>query len=310
MVAQTRVCLSCKQPDTDAWELGGSEARCKCCNHLLAGGASACRGCGGVTKAFNYSGCQEFGFEEKPDEEGVSCGSVYHIVEERGAIDRICEVLSPTEFYYQELQADMLKRHSKASAFVIEHPVSLEAFLDRSIVSGFSYGVDKAQLLVTSGKLLGHIVSRRGLEADGSRVEAIMNFAPLKEKLHIQQFLGSTNWLRQYLDQAYSTCVKILGEFMKPGAEFPPSGLGPGEDKGSLAVRAIKIMCRDRINLETTMKPQLLTDLDLWNKLRTAQALDGAERACRCEVIFQASKSYTLQVKGSRQRNRLGHLLR
>ena len=118
------------------------------------------------------------------------------------------------------------------------------------VVSGFSYGVDKAQLLVIKGNLLGHVVSRTGLEADGSRVEAIWKFPPLKEKLYIQQFLGSTNWLRQYLDKAYSTCVKKLGKYMKPGAVFPPGGLGEGEDEGSKAVRAIKVMCRDRMQLE------------------------------------------------------------
>ena len=43
-----------------------------------------------------------------------------------------CE--APTEEYYDELTKDLMRRHLKAASWVIEHAVSLEAFLDRSIV--------------------------------------------------------------------------------------------------------------------------------------------------------------------------------
>ena len=134
-----------------------------------------------------------------------------HIVEEPGRIDKIVDVLCPSEYYYEELRKHLSSKHPKACPHVLDHLLPLEAFLDRSIVSGFSYGIEKAHLLVMTGQLLGHFVGRSGSEADGSRAQAIMDFAPLREKLHIQQFLGSTNWL---LDQAYSACVKIVGEYM------------------------------------------------------------------------------------------------
>ena len=63
-----------------------------------------------------------------------------------------CEV--PAEEYYAALAEDTKKRHPKASKVVLEHLGALEPFLDTSIVAGFSYGVDKASVAVSSGKSL------------------------------------------------------------------------------------------------------------------------------------------------------------
>ena len=109
---------------------------------------------------------------------------VFHIVEEPGSIEKMLEVEVPCEYYYEKLKEDMSKRHPKASKHVVDHLVSLEAFLDVSILSGFSFGVEKAQVLQTEGKLLGRLVSRTGVRGDGERAQAVRDFAPLKEKVH------------------------------------------------------------------------------------------------------------------------------
>ena len=94
---------------------------------------------------------------------------LYHIVEEPGGIEWVAEVETPTEYYYDALRKDLGERFPKADRHVVDHLLSLEAFLDRSILSGFSFGVDKAHVLVTSGLLLGHEISRSGLRANGER---------------------------------------------------------------------------------------------------------------------------------------------
>ena len=68
----------------------------------------------------------------------------------------------------------------------------------------------------------------------------------------MQQFLGSTSWLRNYMLPIYSTCVKYLGEYLKPGAVFPACGLGAKEDgsDGTKAVMALKLLAIHHINLE------------------------------------------------------------
>ena len=111
---------------------------------------------------------------------------VCHIVEQPGGIEFMTDCEVPTEEYYDRLAEDLRKRHPKAASWVLEHAVSLEAFLDTSIVAGFSYGVDKAQVAVTSGKLLGHVVCRTGASAESDRVQAIVEFAPLKEPSHVR----------------------------------------------------------------------------------------------------------------------------
>ena len=112
----------------------------------------------------------------------------------------------------------MLSRH------LVDHMVSLEAFLDRSIIVGFSFGVNKALVAAVEGKLLGHTISRDGCKPDPERTQAVRDFPPLKEKVHVQQFLGCANWLRIYLPSEFAHAAKVLGEFQKTGAKFPDQG--------------------------------------------------------------------------------------
>ena len=107
----------------------------------------------------------------------------HHIVEEAGGLDRLAEVLPPTEESYAALRTDPGDRHPRADPRVLDRLLTLEAFLDKGILAGFSYGRDKAEVPVTEGKLLGHKIGRWGSRADGERVLAVPDFAPLKEKV-------------------------------------------------------------------------------------------------------------------------------
>ena len=78
----------------------------------------------------------------------------YHIVEEPGSIERMIELERPTEEDYKLLREDMGVRHPKVADHVLDHLLSLQAFCDNSILSGFSFGMEKAQVLVSEGKLL------------------------------------------------------------------------------------------------------------------------------------------------------------
>eukprot|EP00969_Alexandrium_andersonii_P251134 11099907-Alexandrium_andersonii.AAC.1 len=67
----------------------------------------------------------------------------------------------------------MAERQPKACPHVLDHLHSLEAFLDVSILSGFSFGVEEAHVLQAEGKLLGHCVGRDGVTGDDERAQAI-----------------------------------------------------------------------------------------------------------------------------------------
>ena len=174
---------------------------------------------------------------------------VSHIVEEKSGIDRMNAIDIPPEEYYDALRADMESRHPKADKFVMDHAMSLEAFLDKAIAAGFSFGIEKAQVLVIRGKLLGHWVAREGASPDPERVQAIMDFAPLKDVKHIQQFLGCCNWLRIYMLASYAHAAKVLGEYQQEGKEWPGKGIGTASSSGCKAFRALKLMAKHHINL-------------------------------------------------------------
>jgi hypothetical protein len=130
--------------------------------------------------------------------------------------------------------------------------ISLEAFLDKSIVSGFSFGCGKAQeVVVPEGKLLGHHISRQGAKPDEERIQAVLDFACLRELKHVQQFLGCTNWLRMYLDPSYAHAAKVIGEYQKKDAKFPPNGIGASGTEACKAFRVIKLMACKYILIQT-----------------------------------------------------------
>ena len=145
----------------------------------------------------------------------------------------------PTDAYYEALSKDLRDRRKKACPHLLDHLVSLEAFLDKSILFGFSFRINKAEVCVSEGKLLGHKIGRRGSAPDEESCQAVVDFPPLKEKLHIQQFLGCANWLRGYLPAEYGHAAKVLGQWQKPGAAFPDGGLGSAASEGCKAFRAI-----------------------------------------------------------------------
>ena len=149
----------------------------------------------------------------------TASSSSYHIVESWD-IEKMMEE-PPTDYYYDRLSEDLRSRHPQADSHLIDHLVSLEAFLDKSILFGFSFGINKAEVAVAEGKLLGHKIGRSGSSPDEERCQAVVDFPPLREKLHIQQFLGCANWLRGYLPAEYGHAAKVLGQWQKPGLSSP-----------------------------------------------------------------------------------------
>ena len=69
---------------------------------------------------------------------------------------------------------DLRRRHPKADSHLVDHLVSLEAFLDKSILFGFSFGINKAEVYVAQGKNLGHSIERNGSSPDVSVGGVIM----------------------------------------------------------------------------------------------------------------------------------------
>ena len=176
-----------------------------------------------TTRPSSESGLRVTLLEGKTAECAASNPS-YHIVESWN-IEKMMEE-PPTDYYYDRLAEDMRRRHPQADT-LLDHLVSLEAFLAKSILFGFSFGINKAELAVAEGKLsklLGHKIGRSGSSPDEERCQAVVDFPPLREKLptaHTAVPIGCANWLRGYLPAEYGHAAKVLGvlgQWQKPGA--------------------------------------------------------------------------------------------
>ncbi|XP_070013269.1 uncharacterized protein [Nicotiana sylvestris] len=63
---------------------------------------------------------------------------------------------------------------------------------------------------VPAEKLLGFIVSRRGIELDPSKVKAIQEFPPPKNKKDVMSFLGRLNYISQFIAEFAIICEPIF----------------------------------------------------------------------------------------------------
>ena len=72
--------------------------------------------------------------------------AVNHIEQDERLIERMFETELPPEEYYTLLRADMGRRHPNAAPEVLDHLLSTEMLLDVATVTGFSFGLDKADL--------------------------------------------------------------------------------------------------------------------------------------------------------------------
>ena len=68
----------------------------------------------------------------------------------------------------------------------------------------------KCTFRVTSGKLLGFLVSDRGIEVDISKIKAILEMPPPENEKMIRGFLGRLQYINRFIFKLTSTCEPIF----------------------------------------------------------------------------------------------------
>ncbi|XP_077252401.1 uncharacterized protein LOC143891751 [Tasmannia lanceolata] len=91
-----------------------------------------------------------------------------------------------------------------------EHAGALRKFFQRIQKFKLRLNPNKCVFGVTSGKLLGFLVSRRGIEVDPQKIKAIQEMAPPKTEKQIRGFLGKVQYLRRFIAQLTTTCEPIF----------------------------------------------------------------------------------------------------
>ena len=69
------------------------------------------------------------------------------------------------------------------------------------------------------GKLLGHIISERGIKIDPDRLAAIQQISLPRNKKEIQLFLGKVNFLRRFITN-FVEVVKYINSMLKKDNTF------------------------------------------------------------------------------------------
>ncbi|XP_077221935.1 uncharacterized protein LOC143855747 [Tasmannia lanceolata] len=91
-----------------------------------------------------------------------------------------------------------------------EHTVALRKFFERIRKYQLRLNPSKCVFGVTSGKLLGFMVSERGIEVDPQKIKAIQEMEPPRTEKQIRGFLGKVQYLRRFIAHLTMTCEPIF----------------------------------------------------------------------------------------------------
>ena len=101
---------------------------------------------------------------------------------------------------------DVIIKSKKQSNYVKD----LRRFFERLRRYNLKLNPAKCVFGVPSGKLLGFIVSLRGIELDPSKIKAIQELPPPKNKTEVMSLLGRLNYISRFIAQLTTTCDPIL----------------------------------------------------------------------------------------------------
>ena len=90
-----------------------------------------------------------------------------------------------------------------------QHLRHLALVLKRLSLHDLTAALEKCRFGRTQLEYLGHTVSAEGNEAKNEKVGAILDIAPPTTKRQLQAFIGSCNWLREYIPQLATTLAPL-----------------------------------------------------------------------------------------------------
>jgi len=91
-----------------------------------------------------------------------------------------------------------------------EHLVNLQRLFERLRKYQLRLNLAKCTFGVKSGKLLGFIVSQKGIEVDPEKVKAILEMQEPRTKKQVRGFLGRLNYIARFISQLTATCKPLF----------------------------------------------------------------------------------------------------
>ncbi|XP_070004198.1 uncharacterized protein [Nicotiana sylvestris] len=99
-----------------------------------------------------------------------------------------------------------------------DHITDLRKFFDRLKRYNLKLNPTKCAFRIPAGKLLGFIISHRGIELDSSKVKAIQELSPPRSKKDVMSFLGCLNYISRFIAHSTVICEPIF-KMLKKDAE-------------------------------------------------------------------------------------------
>ena len=84
---------------------------------------------------------------------------------------------------------------------------------------GISLNPRKSVFAIIEGKLLGHMVSKKGISIDPERIKAIEPIPLPYNKKGMQSFMGTINFMRRFVPD-FTQIVKPLQQMVKQSVQF------------------------------------------------------------------------------------------
>ncbi|RVW92012.1 Retrovirus-related Pol polyprotein from transposon 17.6 [Vitis vinifera] len=91
-----------------------------------------------------------------------------------------------------------------------DHLAALERFFERIRKFRLRLNPKKCTFGVTSGKLLGHMVSERGIEVDPDKIKAILDMPVPRTEKEIRGFLGRLQYISRFIARLTDICEPIF----------------------------------------------------------------------------------------------------
>ena len=90
------------------------------------------------------------------------------------------------------------------------HFKALDKFLARLEKYNLRLNPKKCVFRVTSGKLLGHIVSERGIEVDPDKIKAIQEMPVPKTEKEVRGFIGKLQYISRFIAKLTMICDPVF----------------------------------------------------------------------------------------------------
>lgn len=100
-----------------------------------------------------------------------------------------------------------------------KHAADLSKVFQKCISYGVSLNLKKCVFGVSEGKLLGHIISEKGISIDPNKVESILKLTMPSSKKEMRSFFGKINFVQKFIT-GLEEKVKSLNEMMKKDAKI------------------------------------------------------------------------------------------